>query len=104
MLHAMLQYSEVFADLSFIPVPSLPLELCHGTNRRKKTEVKDGANIGITSNMVHQRLALESWHQHINAEKLRLQGCWVAAENKVWRKSTSSCCMLDSRIKQWSFC
>eukprot|EP00957_Ditylum_brightwellii_P028737 2170844-Ditylum_brightwellii.AAC.1 len=73
MLHALLRYAEVFTYISFISVPSLPLELCPVTDRRRKTEVKDGANIGVASNVIHQRLALEYWHQHTNAEKLLLQ-------------------------------
>eukprot|EP00957_Ditylum_brightwellii_P106479 8123318-Ditylum_brightwellii.AAC.1 len=41
MLHSILKYPEVFTDLDYVNVPTLPLELCPATDSRKWSKVED---------------------------------------------------------------
>ena len=97
MLHLMLHYPEVYSDLYFITICSLPLELRAGTAIDKKkrkndnganddnneeeedeeervesNEVEDGADVGLVTDNIRKRLELVNWRQHSNSELLLL--------------------------------
>ena len=68
MRHTILKYPEVFTDLQFIPVSTLPLELRAGIEVTKKKReddeartVEDGTNIGILSDNIRRSKGLNQW-------------------------------------------
>ena len=74
MSHVMLKYPEVYTDLQFIPIPTMPLELRFGavikTYDEKETE--DGAYLTLASDSVSIRICLPEWIQHHNNQNILL--------------------------------
>ena len=76
----MLKYPEVYTDLMFVSIPTIPLELRARIEKpckdAKPTNIdadhgdtlKDGAHVGIIFNDVCIALNLPEWRQHIQSE------------------------------------
>ena len=74
MLHMMLKYPEVFTDLNFVAIPTMPLELRAGIDIDTKNDnIEDGAQVGIVSNEIRRGLDLPEWRQHSDSEMLTLE-------------------------------
>ena len=97
MLHMMFKYQEVFTDLNFTAIPTIPLELRAGvvkgfsSTKKKKTSnqdnddddanddtnagdtTEDGADAGILSDIVRRDMLLDDWRYHTDSEILILE-------------------------------
>ena len=57
MIHVMLRYPELYTDLNFIAVPTMPLELQAGVDKGVNSTVDDGADAGIIPDLIpHEQL------------------------------------------------
>jgi hypothetical protein len=69
MLHMMLKYPEVYTDLNFVSVPTLPLELRSGVDETSKRDgIQDATQLGPESDNVRRMLLLDEWRQHSENE------------------------------------
>jgi hypothetical protein len=61
MYHHIFKYPEIYTDLNFVIIPTVPLELRKGTQVKMKSNgvVNDGAYVGSISHNVRQMLGLE---------------------------------------------
>ena len=69
----MLQYAEIYTNITSIKVYTLPLELRAGVDIKKniyfdKLFVNDAAEIGIMINNKRRELSLVEWRNHTNNE------------------------------------
>lgn len=75
MLHVMLKYPEVYSNLNFIQISTMPLELRAGIEVNNKNDnVEDGAHIGSLSNHIRHEKDLPSWRQHTANELMLFEG------------------------------
>ena len=73
MLHVMLKYPEVYTNLRFISISTMPLELRAGVQiDTDANDLEDGAYVGSISDHVRQSLGLPAWRQHTANELLML--------------------------------
>ena len=90
MVQLMLGYSEVFRDMQFITIPTLPLELRCGSLRSprdtKKNEgsddydnMEDGADVTIPSHEYRKSIELPTWRQHSDSELLILNNAMCSS-------------------------
>jgi hypothetical protein len=75
MLHLILQYPEVYTDLNFVRVCTLPLELRAGTpiKASKNIYAEDGAYLGPKMVNLRQHAQLDDWRQISESETLVLE-------------------------------
>ena len=74
MLHVMFRYAEIYTDLNFIAVPTIPLELRAGTDKVKSQSLPDdGADAGVLSDIVRKDMINDEWRHHSDSERLILE-------------------------------
>ena len=66
MMHVMLKYPEVYTNMRFISIPTMPLELRAGVvlDTNSNEEDEDGEYITSASDSIRQSLQLDKWRQH----------------------------------------
>ena len=71
MLHVMLRYPEVYTDLIFISISTMPLELRCTVNIETDSEINDGFYTNSISHFVRsQKVNFPRWRKHTDNEKL----------------------------------
>ena len=73
MVHVMLQYAEVYTDLNFVAIPTIPLELRAGVDKSQYYCIEDSADAGIISDIVRKDIVNDEWRHHTEPEKLILE-------------------------------
>jgi len=71
MIYLMLKYAEVYTDLNFIAIPTIPLELCAGVDKGYK-ESSDANDVGLICDIVCNDIISDKWRQHTDVEKMIL--------------------------------
>ena len=71
MIHLMLQYAEVYSDLNFIAVPTVPLELRAGVDKGSK-DTSESCEEGNLPDIVRREIITDEWRQHTDTENLIL--------------------------------
>ena len=74
MVHMMLRYAEVYTDLNFISIPTIPLELRAGVDKGAYFSMtEDGADAGILSDIVRVSIIDDEWRHHTDSELLIME-------------------------------
>ena len=71
MIHLMLQYAEVYSDLNFIAVPTVPMELRAGVDKGSK-DTSESCKEGNLPDIIHREIITDEWRQHTDTENLIL--------------------------------
>ena len=74
MVHVMLRYAEVYTDLNFMAIPTIPLELRAGVDKSEYfSSIEDGADAGLISDIVRHDIVNATWRHHTESQKLILK-------------------------------
>ena len=69
MVHLILRYPEVYSDLNFVAVPTMPLELRAGVDKGCK-EISDSSKSDIISDIIRKDIIDFEWRHHTDSERL----------------------------------
>ena len=67
----MLRYPEVYSDLNFVAVPTMPLEVRTGVDKGLK-EISDSSETGKISDIIRKEKNVDGWRYHTDSENLFL--------------------------------
>ena len=75
MLHTMFKYPEIYTDLNFVAIPTIPLELRAGADKGFSSSLPpdDGEDAGVLSDIIRRDIINDDWRYHTVSEILILE-------------------------------